>query len=336
MDAAMAEVPANAQRVLVTGANGFVGQALCAHLAARGLRVRAAVRAGTKAPMQAAEASVVGALGSQTDWSHAMRGVSVVVHLAAKAHVLDLPEDDGEYHRINAEATRRLAEDAARAGVRRVVFLSSIKVYGEARDRPFTANEIPEPVDVYGRSKRAGEELLQSVSTSTGLEAVIVRPPLVYGPRVRANFLRLMQWVDREIPLPLGLVRNARSLVSLRNLCDFLARSLDHPNATRQPLLVSDGHDLSTPELIRRLAHAMDRRARLLPIPAFMLQVAGTLLGRGADVSRLCGSLTLDIRSTCELMGWTPPQTVDAGLREAVAWYIPPGTIQPSGGRADV
>ena len=307
--------------VLVTGANGFVGEQLCAHLATRGVRVRAAVRSGAAAPPAVAESSLVGALGPDTDWTSALSGVTAVVHLAAKAHVLDQPHDDGEYHRINAQGTKRLAEEAARAGVRRMVFLSSIKVYGEGRDNAFTAEETPVPVDVYGRSKLAGEKFLLSTAASTGLEPVIVRPPLVYGPRVRANFLRLMRWVDRGVPLPLGLLRNCRSLVSLQNLCELLTLALGHPAATARPLLVSDGRDVSTPALIRLIADSMAKPARLLPVPPMLLRAAGAMLGRGADVTRLCGSLTLDIRSTCDLLGWQPPQSMETAVGEAVDWY---------------
>ncbi|MEO8064305.1 MAG: NAD-dependent epimerase/dehydratase family protein [Pseudomonadota bacterium] len=307
--------------VLVTGANGFVGRRLCELLARRGHAVRAAIRANATAPLGAAEVCRIGELGPAADWTAAVTGVDAVIHLAAKAHVLDRPHDDGEYQRINGGGTQHLARAAAAAGVRRFVYLSSIKVYGDhANATAFRLEDNPQPTDVYGRSKLAGETFLQEVAATSALEAVIVRPPLVYGPGVRANFLRMLRWVDRELPLPLGAVQNSRSLVALDNLCDFLAHSLAHPQA--RTWLVSDGEDVSTPELIRRLAQAMQRRVRLVPMPPFMLRAAGALLGRGADVTRVLGSLTLDTRASHEAMGWRPPLAMSQALGETVKWYL--------------
>jgi UDP-glucose 4-epimerase len=308
--------------VLVTGANGFVGQRLCATLALRGFAVRAAVRSAVIASGSAVEYCNVGGLGPDTDWTQALEGVDAVVHLAAKAHVLDQPHDDGEYHRINAEGTRRLASAAQSMGVRRFVYLSSIKVYGEGRPQPFTAEETPQPSDVYGRSKLAGEHFVRDVARAGAMEFAIVRPPLVYGPEVRANFLRLLQWVDRELPLPLGAVRNARSLVALDNLCDLMALVLESPRAANGTWLVSDGEDVSTPELIRRMARAMRRGVRLISVPPVLLRAAGALVGRGGDVSRLCGSLTLDIGATRADLGWNPPVTPQVAIAEVVKWYL--------------
>jgi len=310
-------------RVLVTGANGFVGRHLCAMLKQRGHYVRAALRSTVAdAAIPANEVCQVGDLGPETDWGRAVDGMDSVVHLAAKAHVLDQPHDDGEYHRINALGTRGLAQSASRGGIRRFVFLSSIKVYGEARDRAFRVDEEPQPVDVYGKSKLSAELYLRDSAASSNMEAVIVRPPLVYGPRVRANFLRLMQWVDRRVPLPLGAVHNSRSLVALDNLCDFLGHALEHPSAANNTWLVSDGDDVSTPELIRRIARAMKRRAYLLPVPPVLLRAAGKVVGRAEDVTRLCGSLTLDIASTRRTLGWNPLITQDVAIASTVRWYL--------------
>lgn len=310
-------------RVLVTGANGFVGRHLCATLAQRGHHVRAALRMNAAAEAIAAnEVCQVGDLGPDTDWAHAVDGMEAVVHLAAKAHVLDQPHDDGEYHRINALGTRSLAQAAARAGVRRFVLLSSIKVYGEARERAFGVDEEPQPVDVYGKSKLSAELYLRDSAASTNMEAVIVRPPLVYGPRVRANFLRLMQWVDRRVPLPLGALRNSRSLVALDNLSDFLGHVLVHASAANNTWLVSDGEDVSTPELIRRMARTMNRRAYLLPVPPVLLRAAGKIVGRTEDVTRLCGSLTLDIAASRRTLGWNPVITQEEAIASTVRWYL--------------
>jgi len=268
------------------------------------------------------EVCQVGDLGPDTDWAHAVDGMEAVVHLAAKAHVLDQPHDDGEYHRINALGTRSLAQAAARAGVRRFVLLSSIKVYGEARERAFGVDEEPQPVDVYGKSKLSAELYLRDSAASTNMEAVIVRPPLVYGPRVRANFLRLMQWVDRRVPLPLGALRNSRSLVALDNLSDFLGHVLVHASAANNTWLVSDGEDVSTPELIRRMARTMNRRAYLLPVPPVLLRAAGKIVGRTEDVTRLCGSLTLDIAASRRTLGWNPVITQEEAIASTVRWYL--------------
>jgi nucleoside-diphosphate-sugar epimerase len=230
--------------------------------------------------------------------------------------------DDGEYHRINAAATRGLAAAAAHSGVRRFLFLSSIKVYGEGRDRPFSADERPVPSDVYGRSKLAAEEFVREIGSGTAIQTVIVRPPLVYGPGVRANFLRLMEFVDRGIPLPLAAVNNSRSLVALDNLCDLLAHALEHPAAAGGTWLVSDGEDVSTPALIRRIAAAMHRRARLLNVPPILLRRVAMLLGRGADVARLCDSLTLDIAATRSVLGWDPPVSQQDAIGGTVRWYL--------------
>jgi nucleoside-diphosphate-sugar epimerase len=310
--------------VLVTGANGFVGRRLCELLARRGYAVRAALRPDATAPPGVTEIRRIADLGPGTEWAAAVAGVDAVIHLAAKAHVVDRPHDEGEYQRINGEGTRHLAQAAAAAGVRRFVYLSSIKVYGDHPDAAaFRLEDPPRPTDVYGRSKLAGETHLNDVAAASALQAVIVRPPLVYGPGVRANFLRMLRWVDRELPLPLGAVRNSRSLVALDNLCDFLAHSLVHPQA--RTWLVSDGEDVSTPELIRRLALAMQRRVRLVPVPPFVLRAAGAMTGRSADVTRLLGSLTLASAASHEAMGWQPPLSMSRALAETVRWYLDVG-----------
>jgi nucleoside-diphosphate-sugar epimerase len=312
------------RRVLVTGANGFVGQTLCRTLAAAGFAVRAAVRGGGVATPSGAESAAVGDIGSNTDWSGALKGVESVVHLAARAHVLgDSPANADAYFETNERGTGCLAGAAARAGVRRLVFLSTVKVNGEeSSGAPYSASDTPNPEDAYGLSKWMAEKRLREVAADTGMEVVVVRSPLVYGPGVRANFLRLMRLVDRQVPLPLGAIHNRRSLVSVWSLCDLLGNVLANPVASGRTWMVSDGEDLSTADLIRRIAIVMQRRVRLLPVPVGLLMLGGRLLGRRAEVMRLCGSLAVDIRPTREYLGWSPPVSVNEGIARTVAWYL--------------
>lgn len=234
------------------------------------------------------------------------------------------PEPMNEYRRKNVDATLNLARQAVAAGVRRFVFLSSIKVNGESTplDRPFTADDPPKPNDAYAVSKREAEDGLRQIAKETGLEAVIVRPVLVYGPGVRANFLSMMRWLDRGIPLPLGGIRNARSIVALDNLVGLVQTCLDHPAAIGQTFLVSDGEDLSTPDLLRRTAAAMGRSARLVSVPESVLRLAAKVVGKPDFGERLCGSLRVDIEKTRRLLGWKPRVTVDQALRQTTRYYL--------------
>lgn len=309
-------------RVLVTGATGFVGRALCETLARSGYRVRAALRSDRAVPASIAEKALVGEIGASTDWSAALDDVDFVIHAAARVHVMHDTAADLCFE-TNANGTRRLATAAAQAGVSRFVFLSSIKVNGEeTTGRAYTATDVARPRDPYGQSKLAGEKFVQEIGASAAMETVIVRPPLVYGPGVKANFLRLLRWVDREYPLPFAAIRNSRSLVSLWNLCELLVLVTRHPAAANATWMVSDGEDLSTPELIRRLARAMQRRARLLAVPVGLLGVAGALTGRAPEVKRLCGSLTVAVDQTRARLGWSPGLSTDESLARTVAWYL--------------
>jgi len=309
-------------RVLVTGASGFVGSTLCETLASAGYRVRAAVRDDTRHTPAGAERAVVGDIGPETRWQEALAGVDFVIHLAARAHVMDGTVSPAEYLKTNGEGTQALAEQCAQAGVKRFIYQSSIKVNGEAApERGFSPQDPPQPQDPYGVSKWAGEQSVARVAQRGMMQAAIVRSPLMYGPGVRANFLRLLRWVDRERILPLGAVHNRRSLVGIWNLCDLLATLLVSPGAPGRTFMVSDGEDVSTPELIRRLARAMGRRARLVAVPTVMLRAAGTVLGRRPEVARLCGSLTVDLSDTRAALGWSPPVSLDEGLRRTVEWY---------------
>ncbi|HVO48306.1 MAG TPA: NAD-dependent epimerase/dehydratase family protein [Steroidobacteraceae bacterium] len=310
-------------RVLVTGATGMVGRILCEQLAQSGCIVRAALRTDGPLPMAIAEKTLIGEITGASDWTEALSGVDYVVHAAARTHVLhDTAANSGLYTETNAKSTRRLAEMAARSGVRRFVYLSSIKVNGEESGaRSFLSTDPPDPKDAYGRSKLEGEQALLDIASAHGMEAAIVRPPLVYGPGVRANFLRLMRWVDFQRPLPLGAVRNRRSLVSVWNLVELLLTLLRHEAAPGRVWMVSDGVDLSTAQLVERLGRALRRSPRLVAVPESVLRFSAGLFGRGAEFARLCGSLTVDVGETRRLLGWSPAITVDEGLARTADWY---------------
>lgn len=312
-------------RILVTGASGFVGQALCAGLTAAGHGVVAALRA--PAPLRGVDRLVaMGDIGPASDWRTALQGVDAVVHLAARVHVMreECADPEAEFRRVNTLGTQTLARAAAQAGVRRFVYLSSIKVNGEATppDRPFSAAHAAHPQDPYARSKWAAEQALAELARDTGLETVILRPPLVYGPGVKANFLALLRWVDRRLPLPLGRVDNRRSLLYLGNLVDAIRVCLEHPAAAGRTFLVSDGAAIATPELIRAIASALGRPTRLWPLPVSWLEGLGRMLGKAALVERLTASLAVDGSAICRELDWHPPYSLRQGLAETCAWYL--------------
>jgi UDP-glucose 4-epimerase len=307
--------------LVVTGASGFVGRALCLEAVAKGLKVQPATRSPCDFPVVGASVAV-GPVNGATDWSAALAGCSAVVHLAARVHVMQDAALDplAEFRRVNVQGTLNLARQAAAAGVKRFVFVSSVKVNGEATQpgQPFGADDAPAPQDAYGISKMVAEQGLRQIANDTGMEVVIIRPPLVYGPGVKANFAAMVRWLQRGVPLPLGAIYNRRSLVALDNLVDFILTCLTHPAAANQTFMVSDGEDVSTTELLRRVGQALGRPARLLPVPAGALKAAAAVLGKGDMAQRLCGSLQVDITKTRDLLGWAPMVTLDEGLRRVV------------------
>jgi len=318
-------------KVLVTGADGFVGKIVCRRLLESGHTPRAglwsaelwpALRAATPG---LSEFAILGDLGASPNLSAALDDVSAVVHLAARVHVMHDNADNPvhEFRRVNVAGTAALARAAAEMGVRRLVFVSTAKVNGESTSgRPFAEGDRPAPQDPYAVSKWEAEEALRSVAAKTGLEVVIVRPPLVYGPGVRANFLRLMRLVARGLPLPLPDTKNRRSLIGVENLADCLVRCVNHPGAANETFMVSDGEDVSTRELIGRLARALGRPARFLPAPEFAVRFAARLAGKEAAVDRLLGSLVIDSGKARQTLGWKPPVTLDSGLAATARWYV--------------
>lgn len=303
--------------ILVTGGSGFVGGAIAAEIARReNMRLTCAVRRSGSAP--GGSEVLVKELGPHADWSDAVRNQDVVVHAAARAHVMKESVNDPlkEYRRVNVDGTLQLARQAAEAGVRRFVFISSIKVNGEtsAAGRPFTANDIPDPAGPYGVSKMEAEQGLSEVSRETGMEVVVIRPPLVYGRGVKGNFATMAKLVRRGFPLPLGSVRNRRTLVSVENLVDFTLACITHPAAANEVFLVGDGQDLSTTELLRAIAKAVGKPARLIPVPSALLMLAANVLGKKNAAQRVLGSLQSDISKARQVLGWEPPLSVEEGL----------------------
>jgi nucleoside-diphosphate-sugar epimerase len=310
-------------RLLVTGASGFVGQAVCVQALRRGLTVRAALRKHGELP-GSVEPALVGEINGATDWGSALRDVDIVIHLAARVHVMHDEASDPleEFRRVNVAGTEHLARAAAASGVKRLVYVSSIKVNGEATSgSKFSEVDTPSPQDPYGVSKYEAEQVLRRIAAETGLEVVIVRPPLVYGAEVKGNFDQMLKVLARGIPLPLASVRNLRSLVYVENLADALILCATHPAAAGQTYLVSDGEAVSTPDLLRRLGDGMGRPARLYPWSPALLRLAGRLIGKADQVERLLGSLQVDSGRIRRELNWMPPYTLQQGLQATAEWY---------------
>ncbi len=321
----MIELPSSSLslgRVAVTGATGFVGRALVAQLVALGhVEVLALTRQVPANPVAGAKYLPGGDLASETNWQLALSAAQAVVHTAARVHVLDERAANPlvEFRRVNVAGTLQLAEQAAAMGVHRFVFVSSIGVNGvqTAVGKAFADTDKSNPHNAYALSKWEAEQGLLRIAAETGMEVVIIRPPLVYGRGAPGNFGSLIHWLKRGVPLPLGAVHNQRSLVALDNLVDLIVTCLTHPAAANQTFLVSDGEDVSTTELLRRMGSAMGRPARLVPVPAGLLKLAATMLGKRDVVQRLCGSLQVDIEKTRRLLDWNPPLSLEQGLKKA-------------------
>jgi nucleoside-diphosphate-sugar epimerase len=312
--------------ILVTGATGFVGREVVATLARKRFDVRGASRRNVRSVVEGVEYAVGCDLAPDGDWQTAVTGVDIVVHAAARVHVMRDSASDplAAFRFANVAGTVNLARQAAAAGVRRFIFISSVKVNGEGTTpgHPYTADDAPSPLDAYGVSKHEAESALRRISDETGLEVVIIRPVLVYGPGVKANFHTMMRWIHMGIPLPFGATNNLRSLVALDNLVDLVVRSITHPKAANQTFMVSDGLDLSTGELLRRMSAALGKPARLFPIPPVMLNAVAGMLRKQNLAQRLCGSLQVDIRKTCELLEWAPPVSVEDAMARTARHYL--------------
>ena len=308
---------ADTSTVLVTGASGFVGRALCDRLREAHYRVVPALRLDNGMP----GAVAVGDISATTDWGVALAGCDAVVHLAGCAPIpgKEGPDQHGLYRKINTEAALNLARQAAEAGVRRFVYLSTIKVNGEGRNAPYRETDDPAPKNAYAVSKWEAEQGLREIGEGTRMEIVILRPPLVYGPGVKANFRQLMDAVRKGQPLPVGSIENRRSLLYVGNLVDAIRLCIEHPQAAGQTFLLDDGQPVSTPELVRRLARAMGRPVRMIAVPVALLRLMGALLGKRASVARLTGSLFVDGSLIRSLLGWQPPYSMEDGLAQTVA-----------------
>lgn len=326
-------------KLLVTGANGFVGSALLLRLALdTQYQVMAALRCSVSDMPKGITPVQVSDLRPEAGWQPAVTGVNAVVHTAGRAHVMREAASDplAEFRMVNVKGTLNLARQAAAAGVRRFIFLSSVKVNGETTGSRakrkvarvengragFSENDVPDPQDPYSVSKWEAEKGLMDLAAETGMEVVIIRLPLVYGPGVKANFLNMMRWLYRGVPLPLGSIHNRRSLVAIDNLVDFICVCLNHPAAANQTFLVSDGEDMSTTELLRRMADALHVPARLVPVPQDLLEWGARMLGRENLSQRLCGSLQVDISKARTLLGWRPPVTIETALRRTAEHFL--------------
>ncbi len=305
-------------KFMISGAGGFVGKTLCAELLRRGQSVSAAVRSGNSL-IENTEVIIVGAIDSETNWADALRDVDVVIHLAARVHVMRENATDplAEFLQVNLHGTSNLARQAASSGVKRLVYVSSIKVNGEQTNttQPFTELDEPSPQDFYSISKWQAEQALWRIAQETGLEIVVVRPPLVYGPGVKGNFAQMLAVIAKRFPLPLASIYNRRSLIYVENLADALIACATHPVAAGQTYLVCDGEDISTPDLLRQLGDAMGCPARILPFPPSWLRILGKLSGKSDQVERLLGSLRVDSGKIRRDLNWVPPYTLQQGLQ---------------------
>jgi len=312
--------------ILITGATGFVGRSVVKQLLNKHYDVRACSRQDNVGMPNAAEIFTIGDIAGDTAWHQALLGVDVVIHCAARAHIMnDLALDPlVEFRKMNRDATLNLAIQVADAGVKRFIFISSIKVNGEETsvDLPFKPDDKNIPTDPYGLSKYEAEQGLLALAKETGMEVVIIRPPLVYGPNVKANFASMMAWVNKGVPLPFGAIHNQRSLIALDNLVSFIMLCMNHPKAVNEVFLVSDNEDVSTSELLRKVAKAFGRQSRLMPVPVGLMTFCAKLIGKGDVANRLFSSLQVDSSKAGDLLGWKPVVTMDEQLKKVADVYL--------------
>ena len=313
-------------RILITGSTGFVGQELCKRLISEKYLIREIVRSSLKKKEELRDVYNVGEINRDTNWSAALKNVNCVIHCAGIAHNINENKSDflDQYRKINVEGTRNLAEQSAKAGVKRIIFLSSIKVNGEETkfSSRFRHDDVPKPRGSYAISKWEAEKALKEVSKKYGLELVIIRPPLIYGPNVKGNFLRLMNIANRRIPFPISKINNLRSFVSLDNLVDLICCCINHPSAPGKVFLVSDDNDISTPELIKKLGHAMGKPQHLISIPLFILKFICKVIGKSSELNRLLGNCQVDCKNTYEVLNWRPYMNIDEGILKTVKYYL--------------
>lgn len=314
------------KHILVTGATGFIGQALCKKLLEKGFPVRGTGRSieRIKKLPSRVEPVKMDLIDQNTDWSQALDGIDVVFHLAARVHVMDDKEANPlkAFREVNVASTKKMAEDAAAAGVKRMVFVSSIKVNGEGKSMEYTEYDIENPLDPYGVSKWEAEQELGKIADKTGMEMVIIRTPLVYGPGVKGNFLQLLKIASLGIPLPLANIDNQRSFIYVGNLVNSLVSCACNPEAASKTFLICDGKNISTPELMKMIAQTFKRPLRIFPLPFFLIRWVGKLLGKSPAIDRLWGSLTIDSSKLQRDLDWKPVYTMEEGIQETVKWYI--------------
>ncbi|MFH1309176.1 MAG: SDR family oxidoreductase [Candidatus Omnitrophota bacterium] len=310
----------NEKHILVTGANGFIGKRLCQMLFAAGFKVRAVTRKPNVENFQKYECVCIGDISSVTDWGEVFFNVDTVIHLAGRTHIFDRAGEDSlaDFRKVNVLGTERLALAARKAGVKRFIFISSVKVNGEGIRRPYTENDTLNPQDAYGISKREAEDALYRVAKENGLEIVILRPPLVYGPGVKANFNKLIKIAEFGLPLPFKGIDNRRSLVYLDNLIDAIATCIKHPKAAGETFMISDGQDVSTPELIKMISLGLGRKPVLFSLHPSVLRVLSGIAGKEKEMEKLTGTLLVDSSKIRNILGWVPLFTLEEGIKKTV------------------
>jgi nucleoside-diphosphate-sugar epimerase len=311
--------------VLITGADGFVGKVLCSEFVSLGWKVRASVRSLNKSENFIGEIEIVetGSIGPDTNWENAITGIEYIVHLAGRVHVSADSSSDPltEFRKVNTAGTEKLARSAASSGARRFIFMSTVKVNGEGKAGSYVEDDVPDPKDPYGISKWEAEKKIIEISRKTGMEVVIIRAPLVYGPGVKANFLKLLKAVDKGIPMPIKAINNRRSMIYLYNLTDLIVKCMTDKKASGKTYLASDGEDVSTAELVKYLSTSLGRDLLLFKFPLSLIKLVGKLTGHSEQIEKLTESLTIDSSLIRKELGWIPPFTLAQGLKETVLWY---------------